>query len=90
MRRWLGWIPGWPIVRAGFNKYSASTVDREHAKFREFRGVGRTVVAVGDDDGLPITRTVEDLLEQILLELKVISLGIEVLVDQPLRKEDAA
>ena len=88
--RWLSWIRDTYLDRMA-SKYSGALVDREHAKFREFRGLsGRTVVSVGDDEGQPLMASTEDVLGEVLDELRAIRLGIEILVDQPLRKEDAA
>jgi len=87
--RFLFWVRDRNLDTTG-SKFSGALVDREHAKFREYRGSsGRTVVAIGDDEGLPITAGVEQLLNEVLIEIRAIRLGMEVLTEEQL-KEDVA
>ena len=87
--RWLSWIRDRQLDSTS-SKYSGAMADREHNKFREFRGAaGRTVLAVADDDGLPLNEGVEHVLGEILAELQAIRVGMEMLTEEPL-KEDVA
>ena len=56
--------------------FPGSAGGREQGKFRESETPHLTTVAVVDDSGLPIARTVEQILEETLLYQKAILLAL--------------
>ena len=79
-----------PPAGETYPQYSGAVKDREHNKFVEYHNSGKVMVRVGDHDGERLLLGTEVLLGEILGELQRIRLGIELLLDQPLEKEDAA
>ena len=79
-----------PPAGKTYPQYSGAAKDREHNSFAEYHNSGIVVRRVGDYDGERLLLGTEVLLGEILGELQRIRLGIELLTDQPLRKEDAA
>lgn len=51
--------------------FPSSPQDRERGKFRPSTVVRQTVVAVGGDDGLAVTRSTDELLADILAQMKI-------------------
>ena len=65
--------------------FPSSAGDRERGKFRPSMYPRLTTVAISDDEGNPISMTSEDLLAEILLELKAIRLGQDLILETDLR-----
>ena len=65
--------------------FPSSAGDREKGKFRPSIHPRLTTVAVSDDEGNPLSLTSEDLLAEILLELKAIRLSQELILETDLR-----
>lgn len=64
-----------------------SAGDRERGKFRPSEIARRTVVAVSGDDGRPVTRSTDDLLEELLVYQKAIVLGLSLMTGTDLLNE---
>ena len=70
--------------------YSTTVTDREQAKFRRVRGVpGETAVAVVNAKGQDLNGMVESLLQEMLIILKDIRLGMALLTETDLASGEA-
>ena len=67
--------------------FPGSAGDREKGKFRPSAIPRRTAVAVVGDDGKPIARTSETLLEEVLLYQKATVLGLSLLLEVDLLRQ---
>ena len=70
--------------------FPGSSGDREKGKFRPSSIARLTQVAVTDDDGNPVARTLEQTMEEILLYQKALLVGLSLLSDsEPFTPADA-
>lgn len=61
--------------------FPGSSGDRERGKFRESETPRLVTLAVVDDDGRPVAKTSEQLLEELLLWQKATVLAVSLLLD---------
>ena len=83
-----GWPPSAPFLESlqesspgAGPDFPDSSGDRERGKFRPGTIPRTTTVAVVGDDGLPIARTTEELLEELLLYQKALLVALSMLAE---------
>lgn len=88
MTQFAGWPPKAPFpesltdsVGDGSPDFPGSSGDRERGKFRPSTTPKLTTIAVVGDDGEPVGRTTEQLLEAVLVYQKAMLLALSMLAD---------
>lgn len=76
-RRLLGFTPIKDATGLGPD-FPGSAGDRERGKFRESEYPRLTTIAVTDDEGRPLGRTTDQIMEELLYEMRLLRTGLVV------------